>query len=207
MTEYLIIIISSILLGSIPTAYLIVKIIYGIDIRLTGSGNVGAYNSTKVTSSWGIGTAVFLIDAAKGLLSVFIASTLLPSDFIASAIALILSVLTHCYNPWLKFKGGRGLATAAGGSFMLYPMLLALWLLLWIIAYLFRKDTHFGNISSIVLTTALVWSSGDVINKYTYPSANDLIVFQIATTILFGIILARHWKYVREYYDRVKVKK
>lgn len=205
--EYLIIIIVAYLLGSIPTAYLVVKKVAGLDIRNSGSGNVGAYNSTEVTSSWIVGVIVFLVDAAKGLLAVYIAATLLPDEFTASATALIIAVFAHCYNPWLKFKGGRGLATAAGGSFMLSPMILGLWIILWIIAYVFRKEIHFGNISATVLSIALLWSSGEIINKYTYPPAESVLSFQILATIMLLIILARHWESIKLMLSNFKVKR
>jgi len=192
--NYLLIIIISYLLGSIPTAYLVVKKIYNIDITQNGSSNVGAMNSMRVTSSPYIGAVVFLIDFAKGLLSVFIASQFLPTDFIASALALIITVFSHSFNPWLKFKGGRGLAAAAGGLLMFSPMILGLWLFLWVIAYLFKKNIYFGNISSTILSVALIWSSGDIINKYTYPSADSVLTFQIAASILLLIIIIKHWE-------------
>ncbi|RMD48182.1 MAG: glycerol-3-phosphate acyltransferase [Ignavibacteria bacterium] len=207
--EIFIIIITSILMGSIPTAYLLVKKFYGIDITSNGTGNVGAMNSARVTSSSIIGIAVFLLDFAKGLAAVYIASLILPDSFYAGAVALIVSVTSHCFNPWLKFKGGRGLATAAGGALMFSPLLLVLWVILWVIAYLFRKNIHFGNIAATVLSLALVWSSGDIINKYTYPSAEHVLLFKIAGSILFLIILIKHWEPIKSIFGKegIKIKK
>jgi glycerol-3-phosphate acyltransferase PlsY len=98
------------ILGSFPTAFLLVKIFRGIDITKNGSGNVGALNTIRTSKSKLIGLSVLLIDAFKGALSVFIPLILFPETFIFPALAMLFAVFAHCFNPWLDFKGGRGLA-------------------------------------------------------------------------------------------------
>ncbi len=199
---YLVVVLIGYIFGSFPTAYLIVKKKHKINILNEGSGNVGAFNSIKVTSSKGIGIVVLLIDAGKGLLAVLLVGMIIPESFTASAIALIFAVLAHCFNPWLGFKGGRGLATAAGGTLMIAPLVLILWLLLWAIAYVFRKNVHFGNISATILSIALAWSSGDIINKYTFPHSDNPIIFQLMTTIMMSIILIKHWEPIKNWFSK-----
>ena len=104
------------LLGSFPTGFIFLKKAKGVDITKEGSGNVGAMNSFEVSNSKLIGYSVFLIDFLKGSASVLIPSFLFPDQFIFPAISLLFAVFSHCYNPWLNFKGGRGLSTAAGGA-------------------------------------------------------------------------------------------
>ncbi|MCB9247686.1 MAG: glycerol-3-phosphate acyltransferase [Ignavibacteriales bacterium] len=60
-------------------------------------------------------------------------SIFFSNDFLTSSIALNFAVLGHCYSPWIKFKGGRGLATAAGGSLLLSPIIAIIWLISWFI--------------------------------------------------------------------------
>ncbi len=113
--EYLISSVAGYLFGSLPTAYLVLKRSKNIDITESGTGNVGAMNSYEITNSKMIGILVFLIDALKGILSVILMKIIFPGEFVFPALALVFAVFSHCFNPWLKFKGGRGLATAAGG--------------------------------------------------------------------------------------------
>ena len=105
---YIIIIMISYLLGSIPSAYLLGRI-YGIDIRRTGSGNVGTMN-TRATLGWKPAGLVLLLDLAKGMLAVYLAGIAGIDLMLAGSMA----VLGHVCPLWLKFKGGKGLATGAG---------------------------------------------------------------------------------------------
>ncbi|MBZ0199531.1 MAG: glycerol-3-phosphate acyltransferase, partial [Ignavibacteriaceae bacterium] len=96
------------------------------------------------------------------------------------------------YNPWLKFKGGRGLATGAGGTALLFPFVLVLWLILWAIIYLMKKNIHFANIWSSIMCLIIVFTSTDVAAKYTFPHA-DVVGFVILFSMgLFIIILTKH---------------
>ena len=116
------------IIGSFPTAYIILKRFLDVDIRSTGSGNVGALNSFEVSKSKMIGITVFTIDLLKGLTAVLLAKLIVGDEFIFVMIALNAAVLAHCFSPWINFKGGRGLATAGGGAlFVSIPMLL-IWL-------------------------------------------------------------------------------
>ena len=117
------------LIGSIPSAYLILKIFKNKDIRELGSGNVGTLNSYEVTESKLIGISVLISDSVKGILSVLIVKYGVGNEFIFLIVSLNAAVLGHCYSIWLKFKGGRGLATAGGGSLVLSPAILIAWII------------------------------------------------------------------------------
>ncbi len=178
------------LLGSFPTAYLILKKSKGIDITSEGTGNVGAMNSFEVTNSKLIGLLVLIIDALKGLLSVYLTLLFFPIDFVFPALALLFAVLSHCYNPWLNFKGGRGLATAAGGGILLFPFMLVTWIILWIIIYIARKDILLANVWANVMTLVLIFLSSNVAFKYSFPKADSessLILFSSALLVLIFI--------------------
>ena len=122
------------------------------------------------------------------------------------SISLLFGVTGHCFSPWIKFKGGRGLATAAGGSLILAPAILILWLLFWLIAYLFRKNIHFGNITATILTGLLSLSSSDVLNKYSIPPADENFLFGVSVMLLMIVIFIKHIKPLKEYIDQQKNK-
>ncbi len=120
--------VGSYLLGSIPTGFLWARA-KGIDIRKVGSGNIGATNVMRALGK-GPGITVLLIDAAKGFLPVFLAPRLLPDvERTVLEIGCCVAVIAgHNWTCWLKFKGGKGVATSAGAllAFIPYPLLCAL---------------------------------------------------------------------------------
>jgi len=192
-------------LGSIPTGYLILKYFKGIDIREKGTGDVGAMNSYEVSQSKFLEIIIFLIDALKGLLSVYIVLLLLPLDFIFPGLALLFAILSHCFNPWIKFKGGRGLATAAGGLILLFPYLLAVWITLWVIFYLMKKDVIFSNVSATIMSLILIFSTVKIASKYTFPqSESEAMVILFSTSVLI-IIFIKHIEPLKEIFKNSKI--
>jgi len=144
---YSTIIIVAYLLGSIPFGYILVKTFRGEDIRLSGSGNIGATNVAR-SGAKGLGLATLLLDALKGTCAVWIAHALGNSSYNICggspcipvtrlmASAALAAVLGHMFPVWLKFRGGKGVATAVGCFFMLFPiaMLISLGFFLLIVA-------------------------------------------------------------------------
>src|SRR5208337_2810960 len=101
------------LLGSIPFGYLIVRWQRGIDVRSTGSGSIGATNVMRNLGIVGF-VATFLLDAGKGWLAVLLASKMTSDDPTLVAAAAFAAVLGHCFPFWLRFRGGKGVATGVG---------------------------------------------------------------------------------------------
>jgi len=110
----------SYLIGSFPTAYLVTRLTKGIDIRTAGSGNAGAANVHRVVGQ-GWGALVAVVDVLKGALAVLITGTSAVTAPWLLSLAGIAAVLGHNYPVWLKFKGGKGVATTFGVMFFLYP--------------------------------------------------------------------------------------
>ncbi len=180
------------ILGSIPTAYLMLRWKKGIDITKIGSGNVGALNSFRVSKSKPIAASVFIIDLLKGWISVLIVASLYPGDYIFPMVTLIAAVLAHCYSPWINFKGGRGLATAAGGGLLLALPILALWILLWLISYLVKNNAHVANFAASLLAPIISFAAGDFLNSHSAIHAISNLQFGTSLSILFIIILTKH---------------
>src|ERR1043166_6116571 len=113
------------LLGSIPTGFLVAKA-RGIDIRTVGSGNIGATNAFRILGK-GPGILVLLVDALKGFAAVQLGALALakifpgtPPEYLAIT-AGIAAILGHNFTCWLRFKGGKGIATSAGVLLALVP--------------------------------------------------------------------------------------
>ena len=179
-------------LGSIPTAYLIIKKTKGIDIREAGSNNVGAMNSYRVSKSKRLGLLVMLIDAGKGYLSVAITTYILGDIFIYPAIASIFGVFAHCFNPWIGFKGGRGLATSAGISISIVPYFLVVWSLLWVMFFILKKNILFSNIGSTIFSLIIFFNTIEIAVKYVKPVPENLSSLVLFVISVITIILIRH---------------
>ncbi len=127
------------LLGSIPFGLILTKAAGLGDVRDIGSGSIGATNVLR-TGNKGLAAATVLLDAAKGAVPVWIAAHFWPGT---EGIAAVAAVAGHCFTPWLKFKGGKGFATAAG-------VLLALaWPVLLVCAAIWAATLAVSRISSV----------------------------------------------------------
>jgi acyl phosphate:glycerol-3-phosphate acyltransferase len=175
---YITVAVAAYLLGSIPTGFLVAKA-KGIDIRNVGSGNIGATNAMRVLGK-PVGIFVLLMDAAKGWfacnLGVFIC-TRFTSAFVElnsnaglshfeqadllierfAIIASIFAVLGHNYTCWLKFKGGKGIATTAGVYLALAPLALGIALVVFILTILMTRYVSVGSIVAAIALPATVW--------------------------------------------------
>jgi glycerol-3-phosphate acyltransferase PlsY len=173
---YILVALGSYLLGSIPCGFLAAKA-RGIDIRMAGSGNIGATNAMRVLGV-PLGILVLLLDAFKGyaacaFLPPFIFNSLAPhfSGFVATfqtepadlqarlrILAGIFAVLGHNYTCWLKFKGGKGIATTAGVYVALAPGPLLIALVVFVLAVAVTRYMSVGSIAGAIALPAAVWA-------------------------------------------------
>ena len=202
--EYLISSVIGFLLGSIPSAYLIVKKTKGINILDSGSGNAGAYNSYEVSNSKFIGLLVLLADTMKGTLSVLVPILIYPDIFVTAGLSLLFAVLAHCYNPWIGFRGGRGLATAAGGAVVILPFLFLVWSILWVIFYLMKKDISLSNIAATIMALIILFITSDIAVKYTFLVPENQSTLVVLTTAILMIIFIKHIDPLKELISKVK---
>ena len=107
------------LLGSIPFGYLLVRAFRGADVRTTGSGNIGATNVARTSPALGFLTLV--LDVLKGVAAVGLALALFPESRTAAFVAALAAVSGHIFPVWLRFRGGKGVATGLGSFVLLTP--------------------------------------------------------------------------------------
>lgn len=176
------------LLGSIPSALLVVWMLSGRDVRREGSGNVGAANATRV-AGYGAGAIVTLADVAKGALPVWAMWILNPSSWWLAA-AMLAAVLGHCYPVWLRFRGGKGVATAFGAFAVLAakPALVAL------------------GVWCVVLAVAKRVSLASLVATAVFPALLALLdppgrVMLGAVSLTAVLIIVRHHSNVRQLID------
>ncbi|HEV3211321.1 MAG TPA: glycerol-3-phosphate 1-O-acyltransferase PlsY [Chthoniobacterales bacterium] len=156
----LIIALFSYLIGSIPSGYLVAKS-QGIDIRQHGSKNIGATNVLRVMGKkWGY--LVFFCDSFKGFASVklgaLIAAHALLSPVLGSVIAAIACILGHNYTIWLRFKGGKGIATSGGVVLALFPVLVVLCVaVIWFVVFFAGRYVSLASIAAAVALPCVVF--------------------------------------------------
>jgi acyl phosphate:glycerol-3-phosphate acyltransferase len=141
--------IASYLLGAVPTSYLAARLFRGIDLREHGSRNLGATNLYRVLG-WRYAIPVGLLDAAKGLVPVLVFAPRVSSSELFALICGLVAVVGHVFSVFVGFKGGKGVATAAGVMLGLTPAALGVAVLVWAaLVYL----TGYVSVGSIVAAT------------------------------------------------------
>ena len=194
------------LIGSIPTAFLLVRWKSNVDIRGTASGNVGAMNSFQVTRSKWVGGVVLVIDGLKGAVAVWLASSLLGQQFSTQAIAGVTAVVGHNFPVWLGFKGGRGLATAAGVTMVIAWPFLAVWCALWVLGFLLIRHINVANaLASVVEMVGILVAPGGLLRPMV-GSSIETGEFRIFLFALFIVILIKHVEPVREFFVKSGVR-
>jgi glycerol-3-phosphate acyltransferase PlsY len=145
------------LFGSFPAGYFAGRIT-GVDVRSAGSGNIGATNVLRVLGKpWGY--TVFFVDAFKGFAAVrlafFLAGHLTfarPYAVYFAMLAAVMCVVGHTFPIWLRFKGGKGVATSAGAIFGLMPLAAVIIFLVWVVVF---QITRYVSVASLVASSAL----------------------------------------------------
>jgi glycerol-3-phosphate acyltransferase PlsY len=195
MSKYLIIFALSYIVGSIPFAYIIVSLFFRKDVSKEGSGNVGAMNSYEVTGRKWVGFLVFLFDFLKGISVVLISRYLIPDDDFAILAASFSVVLGHNFSLFLRFKGGKGLATSAGVLLLIQPIILLLWVILWLLIYNFvKKDMDIANPATSVISPFLFFVlPEDFVYKANIIPFQSRIVLYITIGLLALLILSKYF--------------
>jgi acyl phosphate:glycerol-3-phosphate acyltransferase len=164
MTAFLTIAICSYLLGSIPFGYLLVRVFHGQDIRASGSGNIGATNVARY-SPW-LGLLTLLLDAAKGLLAVLVTVFLCNHALLLTAgssprllrcVAALCAVIGHVFPVWLKFRGGKGVATGLGSFLLIAPKAVVFAVGVFVVIVAISRYVSLGSVIAVALFPVLAW--------------------------------------------------
>jgi acyl phosphate:glycerol-3-phosphate acyltransferase len=177
------------LLGSVPFGYLLVRIFQGADIRSSGSGNIGATNVAR--SSPALGLVTLVLDAAKGFSAVALATALngaasgLQARYSAIALAALMAVVGHMFPVWLRFRGGKGVATGVGAFVAIVPkaILLAFFVFATVLA-LFRYVSFASVVAASVLPAA-------IFVMYVRPDWN-MVAILASSVIVCLLIVVKH---------------
>ncbi len=146
------------LVGSVPFAYVVAKRVAGVDVRVAGSGNVGATNVLRSTRP-AVGAAVVTLDVAKGVAIVWLAERLGAGDPTLAAVG-VATIIGHVYPVWLRFHGGKGVATAGGVFGVLSPGATAVAAAAFLAVAWRTRYVSIGSLAASVLLVPLVYVMG-----------------------------------------------
>ena len=144
------------LLGSIPFGLLIVKAMTGADVRRAGSGNIGATNVLRTTGV-AAGLLTLLLDAAKGFGAVWLADRLTGGDVLWMSAAALAVLLGHAFSVWLKFQGGKAVASFVGGFLYLTPVPVLAIFLLFVVIVAWTRYLSLGSVIGAGLVPVACW--------------------------------------------------
>jgi len=179
MNPYLITAVVSYLLGSIPFGYLLVRIFKGEDVRTSGSGNIGATNVARKSPM--LGATTLLLDAVKGLAAVLLARVLFsgPNQKLIMTTAALFAVLGHLFPVWLKFRGGKGVATSLGAFILLTPISILCMVGLFLMVAVAFRYVSLGSVAVAAAFPLLAWA----LHEYVDPRQLLLIAAVSALVI------------------------
>jgi glycerol-3-phosphate acyltransferase PlsY len=183
------------LLGSIPFGYILVRVFHGQDVRESGSGNIGATNVAR--SSPTLGVLTLLLDATKGFLAVTAGSLLAasashavtrPPLYVFGALAAVFAVLGHMFPAWLKFQGGKGVATSVGVFLALAPKTLLVALALFVALVAAFRYVSLGSIIAAAAFPLIAYALHD------YHSSSAILTAMCGIALL---IIVKHRENLR----------
>jgi len=183
MSLYLATALIAYLLGSIPFGYILVRVFRGQDVRESGSGNIGATNVAR--SSPALGALTLFLDASKGLLAITAGSLVVasaardssasPHIFRVAAIAGLFAVLGHMFPVWLKFRGGKGVATSFGVFLALAPKTLLLAMALFVALVAAFRYVSLGSIIAAAALPLIAYALRDYHSSLAILAAMGII--------------------------------
>ncbi|HTS08827.1 MAG TPA: glycerol-3-phosphate 1-O-acyltransferase PlsY [Candidatus Eisenbacteria bacterium] len=159
MSKLVLILAISYVLGSIPFGYLLVRIFRGEDVRLSGSGNIGATNVSRKSPA--LGALTLILDAAKGFAAVQFAALYChqPARLqLMMAASALFAIIGHMFPIWLKFRGGKGVATALGAFLRFSPMAVLVATGIFVLSVLISRRISLGSIVAAALFPSTVWA-------------------------------------------------
>jgi len=169
------------LLGSIPSSFIMARIMRGIDLRDHGSGNLGAANTFRILGATAA-VPVLIIDIGKGFLAVNLVSMAGIENFAFVALAALMAILGHNYSVFVKFSGGKGVGTTTGAFLAIVPVAVLICILIWLALLLATRIVSVASIAaSIALPIAVITSK--------YYLGRDIDILAVMLSVIVTVVV------------------
>ena len=170
------------LCGSIPFGLFITRAAAGKDVRSVGSGNIGATNVARAAGRKAA-AATLVLDALKGLAPVLVAGRFGGAQPLLAPACAVAAVIGHCFPVWLRFRGGKGVATGLGVSLALAPWAALAGAITWLIMYLLLRISSVGSLAGVAVALAVASVSGPRASIYGLVAVSLIILLRHAGNI------------------------
>jgi len=182
----LLFILASYMIAGIPFAYIISKVFLKIDIRTIGSGNVGATNVYRA-GGLKISVVVFILDFLKGFVPTIVSIFFFNKNLHISTIIAISTILGHMFTPYLHFRGGKGAATSFGAFIVIFPGVIAVSAVLFIVAVILSRIVALGTIIAAFTFPIAYFILGEIMN-FNFPF-NEFSYINLSLIILIVLFI------------------
>ena len=179
------------LVGSVPFGLILTRLFGDSDLRSIGSGNIGAANVLRTGKRW-LAVATLALDAGKGSLAVLVGQNFGPD---AAVVAGLGALLGHCFPVWLRFRGGKGVATGLGVLIVLAPTVGVAALVTWLAVALAWRISSLASMTAAALSPVYAWGLSDVAIAGQWLASPQITEMAILLAVI--IIIRHHANIVR----------